>query len=202
MSFDARTIAYYEAAAPRFTASTAQDRHRHLDPFLDRLQPGAHLLELGCGVGLDAAHILRRGFSLDATDGTSSMVRKANRRFDLGARVMRFDQLDAVQAYDAVWAHACLLHVPRAALPDILSRIHTALKPGGLHFANYKRGDARHPQEGRDALGRWTSLPDERWLEERYAKAGFALVVQERYTGKGSDRVVRDWLALTARKAD
>ena len=202
MSFDAETIAYYQAAAPRYTASTAQDRHRHLDPFLDRLAPGAQVLELGCGVGLDAAHIVRRGFALDATDGTEAMVRKANERFGVGARMMRFDQLDAVEKYDAVWAHASLLHVPRAALPAILARIHAALKPGGLHFANYKLADECHPDEGRDPLGRWTNLPTAAWLQERYAAAGFSILDADRYTGKGSDGVRREWLALTLRKAD
>ncbi len=200
MTFDAETIAYYQAAAPRYTASMAQDRHRHLDPFLDRLAPGAQVLELGCGVGLDAAHIVRRGFALDATDGTEAMVRKANQRFAVGARVMRFDQLDAAEKYDAVWAHASLLHAPRGALPNIFAHIHVALKPGGLHFANYKLGDAQHRHEGRDSLGRWTNLPDATWLQEHYAAAGFAVLDGDRYTGNGSDGVVRDWLALTLRK--
>ncbi|MBH9536235.1 class I SAM-dependent methyltransferase [Novosphingopyxis sp. YJ-S2-01] len=202
MSFDAQTIAYYQAAAPRYTASTAQDRHRHLDTFLDRLAPGAQVLELGCGVGLDAAHIVRRGFALDATDGTEAMVRKSNQRFGIGARMMRFDQLDAVEKYDAVWAHASLLHVPRAALPAILARIHAALKSGGLHFANYKLADECHPDEARDPSGRWTNLPTAAWLQERYAAAGFSLLDADRYTGKGSDGVRREWLALTLRKAD
>ena len=52
MSADHATLAYYEKAAPHYTASTAQDRHRHLDPFLDRLGPAASVLELGCGAAL------------------------------------------------------------------------------------------------------------------------------------------------------
>lgn len=197
---DRATLAYYEQAAPHYTASTTQDRHRHLDPFLDRLEPGASVLELGCGCGADAAHMVERGFQIDATDGTAAMVRKAKERFGIEARVMRFDELAARQEYDAVWAHASLLHAPRAALPDILQRIHSALKPSGWHFANFKLADADHPDEGRDLLGRWTNLPDPEWLEKTYRENGFDVVGTERYCGKGSDGTQRDWYALTVRR--
>ena len=201
MSARADTLAYYERAAPHYTASTAQDRVRFLDPFLDRLEAGARILELGCGCGRDAARMVERGFDLDATDGTRAMVRKARERFGIQARQMRFDELEAVAEYDGVWAHASLLHAERADLPGHVAAINRALKPGGWHFANYKLADADHPEEGYDLLGRWTNLPSPDWLEAAYANAGFAIVETERYAGKGCDGTQRDWLALTVRKA-
>ena len=198
LNYDPATLDYYEAAAPHYMASTAQMQARHLDPFLDRLIPGARILELGCGCGRDAARMVERGFDVDATDGARAMVRKAKERFAIEARVLRFDEVEADGAYDAVWAHASLLHLPRAALPDALFRIRRALKKGGVHFANYKLGDSKHPVEGRDPLGRWTSLPSRVWLEERYREAGFCLLASEIYRGQGCDGVRRDWLAVTA----
>ncbi|MEC8773203.1 MAG: class I SAM-dependent methyltransferase [Pseudomonadota bacterium] len=196
MSADAATIAYYQANAPHYTLSFGQAPSRHLDAFLDRLAPGASVLELGCGAGRDSARIAERGFTLDATDGTPAMVRKANERFEIAARVMRFDELDAKETYDAVWAHACLLHVARADLPGVLASVHTALRENGLHFANYKLGIA----EGRDPLGRLTNLPDEEWLEQTYRAAGFEILATQRSRGKGADGIQRDWYALTLRK--
>ncbi|WP_247713124.1 class I SAM-dependent methyltransferase [Qipengyuania polymorpha] len=193
---DPATLEYYQTNAPRYTLSFGQAPSRHLDSFLDRLEPGARILELGCGGGRDSARIIERGFDLDATDGTPAMVKKANERFDVGARVMRFDELDAVAAYDAVWAHACLLHVARVDMPRVLTAIYRALKPGGWHFANYKLGSG----EGRDPLGRLTNLPDEAWLEQAYREAGFDIEMTERYRGEGADGVQRDWYALTLRR--
>ena len=197
MSADPATIAYYQANAPRYTLSFGQAPSRHLDDFLDRLVPAARVLELGCGGGRDSARIVERGFDLDATDGTPAMVRKANERFGVGARVMLFEELDASCEYDAVWAHACLLHLSRADLPEVLRAIHRALRPGGWHFANYKLGDG----EGRDLLGRLHNFPDAKWLTDAYRTAGFEIEGEEIYAGQAADGTQRDWIALTVRRA-
>ena len=197
MSADPATIAYYQASAPRYTLSFGQAPSRHLDRFLDRLQPGARVLELGCGGGRDSARIAERGFDLDATDGTPAMVRKANERFDIGARVMLFEELDSHGDYDALWAHACLLHLSHVDLKDTLFAIHRALRSGGWHFANYKLGDG----EGRDRLGRLHNFPDAQWLTQIYRQAGFTIEDAETYAGEGADGTQRDWIALTVRRS-
>jgi SAM-dependent methyltransferase len=197
VSADAVTLAYYEANAPHFTLSFDQAPSRHLDAFLDRLKPGAHILELGCGGGRDSARIIERGFLLDATDAVPGMVRKANERFGVGARVMRFDELRAEDEFDAVWAHACLLHVARRDLREVLGAIRHALKPGGLHFANFKIGDG----EGRCLLGRLHNFPDPDWIESAYRSAAFELLDTHIYRGEGADGTVRDWIALTVARS-
>ena len=195
---DPATLAFYAARAPGLTASSGQAPSRHLDGFLDRLEPGARVLELGCGTGRDAARIRERGFVVDATDAVPAMVRRANERFDLGARVMRFDELAAREKYDAVWAHACLLHAARADLPDVLAAIRTALKQRGWHYASYKLGTG----EGRCLLGRLHNFPDADWIARIYREAGFAIADSEIFRGQGADGTVRDWIALTVRVED
>lgn len=196
-SIDPATYEYYQSGAPHFSLSGAVSHSRHLDEFLDRLPARAKVLELGCGAGRDGARMLERGFDLDATDGVPAMVAKANERHDLGARVMRFDELSAYREYDGVWAHACLLHCPRNELPGVLARIHRALKPGGYHYASFKLGD----QEGRDLLGRLHNFPSPDWLFETYKAARFECVDHAIFAGKASDGTQRDWCALTVRKA-
>ena len=193
---DEATIAFYAREAPRYTMSFAQAPSRHLDTFLDRLPPEAQVLELGCGGGRDAARMVERGFRVDATDGTPAMVRKANERFDLKARVMLFEDLEADCAYDAIWAHACLLHVPRADVPNVVARIHAALRPGGWHYASFKLGDG----EGRCLLGRIHNFPDPDWITAAYSNAGLGIVSTDIWEGNGADGIVRDWIAITARK--
>lgn len=198
MSRDADTIAFYQRRAPHYVLKFGQAHSYQLDSFLDRLPPGGKVLELGCGGGQDSAWIAERGFVVDATDATPAMVAKANERFGVSARVMAFDELAAEGEYDGVWAHASLLHCPRAELPDVLARIYRALRPGGWHFANYKLGE----EEGRDSLGRFYNFPDADWLAAQYAVlAGWQIVETRRYAGGGFDNVERDWIDLTLRKA-
>ncbi|MEM1194836.1 MAG: class I SAM-dependent methyltransferase [Pseudomonadota bacterium] len=193
---DPATLEFYTNRAPHYTYTTAQSHSRDLDAFLDRLKPGAEVLELGCGGGQDSARMRERGFAIDPTDGVAAMARKANERFDLGVRVMRFDELDTRASYDAIWAHATLLHCPRAELPDALARILRALRPGGLHYGSYKLGTG----EGRDLLGRLHNFPSEDWILQRYIEAGFALIEHPVRAGSAADGTQRDWIHITAKR--
>jgi SAM-dependent methyltransferase len=132
------------------------------------LPPAGSILELGCGAGNHSAEMLSRGFRMRITDGSPEMAEIAARRLNHPVEAMLFHQLDEQEAYDGVWASACLLHVPREQLDGILSRIHRALKPDGVFYASYKMGD----HDGRDSLGRYYNYASPEWLEATYAAAG------------------------------
>jgi SAM-dependent methyltransferase len=193
---DERTLRFYADEAPAYAAKEWGE-HSHLAAFLDRLEPGAHILELGCGGGRDASVMLAQGFKVDATDGVPEMARQAEARIGRPARVMRFDELDAMECYDAVWANASLLHVPRAELPGILRLIWRALKPGGLHFANFKDGQ----QEGRDRFGRYYNyLVPEELLDLYRRAADWQVVGTEQGVGAGYDGTPARWIEVTVQK--
>lgn len=164
---DQQTAEFYTTRAEEWAAAAPWEWNKWLDPFLDRLPPGARILELGCGDGRDAARMIERGFAVDASDGSARMAELAGRRLGYDVPVMRFDELDADGVYDAAYASASLLHVPLADLTAILTRIHRALKPGGRHFASYKGGDGGH----RDEHGRFYSYLPLADLEAAYRDA-------------------------------
>lgn len=197
--FDPDTLAFYAREASAYVSHPSARASRDLPAFLARLAPGAHILELGCGGGLDSAQMIAAGFDVDPTDGSPEMAAQAATRLGRPVRTLRFEALDAIEAYDAVWANASLLHAPRDALPEILGRIWRALRPGGWHFASYKCGTA----EGRDGLGRYYNYPDPDALIATYRAAGdWAELLDERYPGGGYDGVPVPWIAVTVRKRD
>jgi SAM-dependent methyltransferase len=136
--------------------------------FLALLPPYGSILELGCGAGNHSAVMLEAGFEVRATDGSPEMAEIASRRLGHPVEAMLFHQLNAQEAYDGVWASACLLHVPRDELAGILGRIRRALKPSGVFYASFKIGEG----DGRDNLGRYYNYPSPEWLQATYAAAG------------------------------
>jgi len=165
---DEETLQFYRGNAEAYAKRTFTSRQARLMAFLAPLPPGASILELGCGAGGDTAEMLARGFDVRATDGSPEMAAVASKHLGRTVETLLFHDLDAVDAYDAVWANACLLHVPRAELADVIARIWSALKPAGYFFASYKIGDA----EGRDALNRYYNYPSPDWLRTNYTSAG------------------------------
>lgn len=195
--YDRATMGFYTDQAPVYAASARDGPSRNLGAFLERLEPGARILELGCGDGRDSEAMLSRGFDVDATDGSEAMAKQAEIRLGRPVRVMRFDELVVAHAYDGVWANASLLHTPRSALPDVLSRIFTALRPGGLHFASYKTGE----HEGRDSLGRYFNYLSIAELEAVYRRsAPWGLLSVECALGGDYEGGRRPWAAVTVRR--
>ncbi|XSC46924.1 class I SAM-dependent methyltransferase [Bradyrhizobium sp. RDT10] len=165
---DEETLQFYRGNAEAYAGRTFTSRQARLTAFLAQLPPGACILELGCGAGGDTAEMLARGFDVRATDGSPEMADIASKHLGRTVETLLFHDLDEVAAYDAVWANACLLHVPRPELADVLARIWRALRPAGVFYASYKAGDG----DGRDTLNRYYNYPSPDWLRATYAEAG------------------------------
>jgi SAM-dependent methyltransferase len=164
---DEETLQFYRSNAQSY-ADWAKAPSARLRGFLSLLPSGGSILELGCGAGNHSAVMLEAGFQVRATDGSPEMADIAARRLGHPVEAMRFDELSEYEAYEGVWASACLLHVPRGELAGILLKIRRALKPAGVFYASFKVGDG----DGRDNLGRYYNYPSPEWLRATYAAAG------------------------------
>jgi SAM-dependent methyltransferase len=196
-TYDPQTLDFYAAQADTYVGHRADKIDAAVAGLLARLAPGARILELGCGGGIDAAHMIALGFDVDPTDGVAEMAAQAKVRLGQAVRVMRFDELDAVEAYEAVIANASLLHVPVAGLTPILARIWRALKPGGWHLATYKTAGA----QGRDEHGRYYNYLSRAEADLHYRAAGdWESLAYEERAGVGYFSAPAQWLKIVARK--
>ena len=156
------------------------------------------VLDLGCGTGRDTQAILEAGFGVTAIDGSAEMAAEARKRTGRPVLVMLFEDMPFNQEFDGVWASASLLHVPRAGLPDVLRRVHTALKPGGWLEAGFKSGG----HEGRDGLGRYYNYLNPEELEPMLRAAGhWSSLELKTGRGKGYDGTETGWVEALARKS-
>jgi SAM-dependent methyltransferase len=123
--------------------------------FLAMLQSeGARtLLELGAGPGKDGEFFRDHGLDVVCTDLSPEMIELCESK-GLAARVMDLSDLDfPSDAFDAVYALNCLLHLPWRELPAALRGIRTVLKPGGLFYLGV--------YGGKDHEGVWADDPYE-----------------------------------------
>lgn len=198
---DAQTLSFYDGEAETYASRVrASDTatNKRLEAFLRRVAAGGKILELGCGGGQDSEAMIRAGFDVTPTDGSVGLARVAEQRLGRPVKVLRFEDLGDKNVYDAVWANACLLHVPEDRLADVLAKIHAALKPGGLFYASYKEGDGGE----RDKLGRYYNYPPRNRLAAIYRKSatwhGFELDAGAAATGY--DGTARVFLHVLVRK--
>jgi SAM-dependent methyltransferase len=193
---DEETLQFYRRNAQAY-ADWAKAPSTRLTGFLSLLPPGGLILELGCGAGNHSAKMLAAGFRVRPTDGSPEMADIASRRLGHPVEAMLFDQIDAHEAYDGVWASACLLHVPRAELAGILLKIHRALKPAAVFYASFKIGEG----DGRDTLGRYYNYPSPEWLQSIYAETGpWSSLSSDTTEIKSFDDEPATMLHLTVRK--
>ena len=193
---DPQTLRFYAEEAKAYAARSAETGpSKNLAGFLAKLAPGAHVLDLGCGTGRDSLAIREAGFCLTALDGSPENAREAERLLGSPVVVCLFEELDYARAFDAIWANASLLHVPRAEIVDVLRRCRRALKTGGRMFASFKAGEG----EARDGLGRLYNYPSEDDLRCWFESAG-GWAVLEIVSGEGSgyDRKPTSWLSVEA----
>jgi ubiquinone/menaquinone biosynthesis C-methylase UbiE len=111
-----------------------EERARYASVLLDRLSPGARVLELGCGAGIPTTRQLAARFSVTGVDISHEQLARAWQNVP-GASFVLADMTEirfAPGSFDAVAAFYALIHVPRGEQPGLLHRIARWLSPGGL----------------------------------------------------------------------
>lgn len=191
---DQETLDFYAREAE--TYATLYTVSEDLEPFLARLPAGARILELGCGGGHDSAAMLASGFDVVPTDGSPELARQAEKRLGRPVQILLFEDIDFDGEFDAVWASACLLHVPKASLHIIFAKISRSLRPSGVMYASFKTGGA----EGIDRFGRYYNYPDEAYLRATLGPERWSSIEIVEREGTGYYNLPANWLHVTAVK--
>ena len=191
------TIRWYDDNAEEFfRRSVEAEMLPQLREFAALVPQGGRVLDAGCGAGRDAKALKAMGFEVTATEAAPRLAALARTHAGVEVRVMTFDQMDWIEAFDGVWACASLLHVPRGALPDALRRLKRALTPGGVWFMSFKHGAGEREANGR----RFTDL-DETAATRLLAEVGGLALIRSAVTGDvRPGRAAERWLSLLCRR--
>lgn len=145
-----KTILYYDNNAAPFVESTINADMTQLYGFFEKhCKPGGRILDFGCGSGRDTKYFLNQGYLVDAIDGSKELCKIASEYTGVSVKHMLFNELNANEVYDGIWACSSILHVPASELPDILSRLCRALTIGGYLYTSFKYGNFSGNRNGR-----------------------------------------------------
>lgn len=196
MDWGKDTLAYYNQTAEEFASGTrALDMSDTRFRFASHLPSHALILDFGCGAGRDTKAFLEAGFRVEASDGSEELCVLASEHTGIAVRKMLFSELDAVERYDGIWACASILHLPKAELADVIGKIETALKMGGVLYTSFKYGKDEGMRHGRY----FTDFTEES-LKAFWLFPGLQIFDMWISQDIREDRREKQWINLLARK--
>ncbi|MFC2074283.1 class I SAM-dependent methyltransferase [Campylobacterota bacterium] len=136
------TLNYYEENAQQFIQDTLnKDMDVQYAIFEKYIQDGSHILDAGCGSGRDSLYFKSRGYRCTAFDISKKMCDFASKILDQEVLQLSFEDLDFEDEFDAIWASASLLHIPKDKMLSSMKRLSLALKSEGVIYTSFKLGE-------------------------------------------------------------
>lgn len=168
----AETLRTYEKDARIFLKHWGKKRYKRpplLAEWLRFFPTRAVLLDLGCGAGQDAHYLARRGHRVIGLDRTMPLLQFAKRRApsvpfllaDIRSLPIRAESLDGV------WAAASLIHLPKRAVPSVLTALRQLVKSDGSLSATFTYGNNSRVKQTGWMPGRYFA----RWRKDELALA-------------------------------
>jgi len=144
------SIDYYNTNAKGFITSTfSANMEQMYQGFLQFLEPGASILDIGCGSGRDSLWFKNKGYKVWAFDGSEEMVKHCKPFLGDNVCLATFEDYQTTQLFDGIWACASLLHVKREQLKEVVDKYTSLLIDGGIFFMSYKIREEDYEKDGR-----------------------------------------------------
>lgn len=166
----------------QWAESQQSPRERYTDKVLKNAPKSPHVLEIGCGAGVPITRmLLDRGARVVANDISTKQIEMAKVRCpeatliagDMAALGFEPASFDGVVSFYAVF------HLPRAEQKNLLAKIHTWLKPGGMFALNLATVDEEEIHGEMMGHGMFWSSFDVEGNKAMMTEAGFEVVEVE-----------------------
>ncbi len=110
------------------------------DKFISLLSRNATVLDIGCGTGVKSKYLSNKGFKVTGMDFSEKMIEIAKKEVpNVDFVVGDIYELDSYKnKFDAVFAQAVLLHIPKQKVLEILEKFKNKLNPNGILYLAVK----------------------------------------------------------------
>lgn len=137
-----KNVDYYNRNADSFfEGSINADMSVVRARFLSYVPAGGRILDAGCGSGRDSKVFMEAGYDVVSFDASEEMCKRASEFIGREVKNMRFEEMSFANEFDGIWACASLLHVAFEKLPEIVKKLHEALRTNGAVYASFKYGE-------------------------------------------------------------
>ena len=161
------TITYYDKFSREYAARTmntdvCEFMKGFYKEFTKHMMMGNRILDAGCGPGRDTRFFIESGYTVVSIDPSAEMARLCNEYPHSYCLQVGFGDINFVEEFDGVWACASILHLSFEDAKKAISKLATALKPGGVIYISLKEGKGASIDED----GRYFCLYDKRTADK------------------------------------
>jgi len=131
-----------------FRSATLRAEEAYLEEVASYLRPGALLLDVGCGPGIEAQFFQARGFVYEGIDASPNMVRIARTKNPKGIfRTMKMENLEyPSRHFDGLIALESLIHFRKSIVPALLCEFRRVMKEGAPLLLALQEGSGEGPE--------------------------------------------------------
>ena len=144
------TLNYYKENANNFVSDTlSTNMHTLQGDFISMLAQKGRVLDLGCGSGRDSKYFIDKGFLVTSVDGSQELCKIAENVINQKVICSRFEDFNTSEKYIGVWACASLLHLNKADIKSVITKISKFIVKDGVFYMSFKYGDFEGFRNGR-----------------------------------------------------
>ncbi len=137
------TANLYDKVAEKYTATFLTDPDRDIvDLFLSFLPKNSRILDVGCGPGIIANYMHKKGYQIEGIDISEKMIELAKKRApQCRFRLLDMRDLDYPQdSFDGIVALYSIIHIPKSDIFDVFTKFSRVLKSGGYLLVAVQEG--------------------------------------------------------------
>lgn len=159
----------------------------YINNFLNLVSKNGNILDVGCGIGVDASYIKSKGFNVLGVDLSKNMLKLARRKFPLidfrigDMRKLSFEK----SSFDGIFVAYSLIHIPKKEVFTVIKKLYSFLKINGIIYFAVQGGESsesfiKEPLSPSENI--FLNVFSYNELKETLQRAGFTLI--KKYTRK------------------